>query len=73
MNPPSAPFAAPYAVVLTINLDDCADDLRRIQAEHWCCKRTKGRWFRSVDKRYGNVSFEFSDQQEAALFRLFKG
>lgn len=73
MSLPVPPFIAPYKVVLIINLDDRADDQRRIDAEHWCCVETKGRWFRAVDKRYGNVSFEFEDQQEATLFRLFNG
>lgn len=71
MNPPSAPFAAPYLVDLVIDFDDMADDQRRIGAENWCCHRTQHRWFRRILTRHGIARFEFDDQQEAALFRLF--
>lgn len=71
MNSPSSPFAAPYRVDLIVNFNDQADDQRRIKAENWCCHRTKHRWFRRVLTRQGIARFEFDDQQEAALFRLF--
>lgn len=70
MNPPVAPFTAPYTVALPVNFDDRNDDQRRIKAEYWCCHQTTGRWFRSVDKRYECVSFSFDDLRDAALFRL---
>lgn len=71
MNPPCAPFAAPYHVDLTIDFDDMTDDERRIEAENWCCRLTQHRWFRRILTRHGIARFEFDDQQEAALFRLF--
>lgn len=70
MSLPVAPFAAPYKVVLSVDLDNRADDQRRIDAEIWCCRETSGRWFRSVDKRLGEVKFAFEDLNEATLFRL---
>lgn len=70
MNLPVSPFDAPYKIALLIDLDNPADDQRRINAELWCCRETSGRWFRSVDKRYGTVSFSFDDLNEATLFRL---
>lgn len=71
MNPPSTPFAAPYHVDLAVNFDDMADDQRRIEAENWCCHQTTSKWFRRILIRQGIARFEFDDQKEAALFRLF--
>jgi hypothetical protein len=73
MNKPSNPdsFVAPYLVDLAIDFDDMIDDQRRIEAENWCWHRTKLRWFRRVLTRYGIARFEFEDQKEAALFKLF--
>lgn len=70
MNPPSAPFAAPYHVDLTIDFDDMADDQRRLNAENWCCHVTQHRWFRRVLTRHGIARFEFHDGNEALLFHL---
>lgn len=70
MNLPVSPFVAPYKVSLSIDLDNRADDQRRINAEFWCCRETSGKWFRSVDKRLGEVKFWFDDLHEATLFRL---
>jgi hypothetical protein len=70
MNLPSAPFLAPHTVTLIVDFDCCDDDQRRIDAELWCCHRASGRWFRSIDKRYGHASFSFASLRDAALFRL---
>lgn len=70
MNPPCAPFSAPYHVDLTIDFDDMADDQRRLDAENWCRHSTKHRWFRRILTRYGVARFEFDDDKEALMFHL---
>jgi hypothetical protein len=73
MNKPSDPasFVAPHHVDLTIDFDDMIDDQRRIEAENWCFHRTRRKWFRRILTRHGIARFEFEDQKEAALFKLF--
>ena len=71
-NTPSDPatFSAPHVIEMSIDIDDRIDDLRRIEAEHWCLDNAKHRWFRRTDKRHGTVSFAFEQEHDAIMFRL---
>ncbi len=70
MNAPAPPFSTPYCVELQVNLDDAADDARRIMGESWCCRNAKSRWFRSVDKLKQTVRFSFHCRRDAVHFWL---
>jgi hypothetical protein len=70
VNEPSAPFDALYRIDLKINFRSFDDDQHRIAAEHWCCRNTRGRWFRRVLTEVGVARFEFENLNEAIMFRL---
>lgn len=72
-NEPSDPatFPAPFVIKMSIDLDDEIDDQRRIDGEQWCLDHAKHRWCRRTDKRHGEVSFEFEDDHDAIMFRLW--
>ena len=72
-NEPSDPatFPASHIIKMSIDLDNEIDDQRRIVAEQWCLGHAKHRWCRRTDKRLGEVSFEFEDDNDAIKFRLW--
>ncbi|QFU30117.1 MULTISPECIES: hypothetical protein [Brevundimonas] len=70
MSLPVVPFETNLHIEMRINLDDAADDRRRITAEWWCCDHADGRWFRSVDKLARTVRFSFESDHDAIAFWL---
>lgn len=70
MSLPVPPFAADHHIELKVDLDDAADDHRRVVAEWWCCDQAQGRWFRSVNKLTGVVRFSFEHEIDAIQFWL---
>jgi len=70
MSLPVSPFETDHHIEMDIDLDDAADDARRLSAESWCCKNTEKRWFRSVNKLTGTVRFSFERDRDAIAFWL---
>lgn len=70
MSLPVAPFETDHHIEMDIDLDDAADDARRLLAESWCCKNTDNRWFRSVNKLKQIVRFSFECHRDAVAFWL---
>lgn len=70
MSLPVAPFETDLHIEMDINLDDPADDQRRVSGEAWCCQKAKKGWFRSVNKRTRTVRFSFECHRDAVAFWL---
>lgn len=70
MSLPVAPFDTDHHIEMDIDLDDAADDARRLSAESWCCQRAEKRWFRSVNKRTQTLRFSFECHRDAVAFWL---
>ncbi len=70
MSLPVAPFETDIHIEMVINLDDAADDHRRVVAEWWCCDQAQGGWFRSVNKLARTVRFSFESDHDAIAFWL---
>lgn len=70
MSLPVAPFKTDHHIEMDIDLDDAADDARRLLAESWCCENAEKRWFRSVNKSDRLVRFSFECHQDAVRFWL---
>lgn len=70
MSLPVAPFETDHHIEMDIDLDDAADDARRLSAEAWCYQNAKKGWFRSVNKRTQIVRFSFECLRDAMAFWL---
>ncbi len=70
MSLPVAPFETDLHIEMDINLDEPADDQRRVFGEAWCCQKAKKGWFRSVNKRTQAVRFSFECHRDAVAFWL---
>lgn len=70
MSLPVAPFETDLHIEMDIDLDDPADDARRLSAESWCCQNAAKRWFRSVNKLDQTVRFSFECDRDAMTFWL---